>query len=49
MVSVALAAFNGEKYIKEQLSSILEQSVPVDEIVVSLDKSKDTTYAILEK
>lgn len=48
MVSVALAAFNGEKYIKEQLISILKQSVPVDEIVVSLDKSKDRTYAILE-
>ena len=42
-VSVALAAYNGEKYIKEQLSSILEQLSEDDEIVVSLDPSTDGT------
>lgn len=43
MVSVALAAYNGEKYIREQLSSILPQLSGDDEIVVSLDPSTDGT------
>jgi len=42
-VSVALAAYNGEKYIKEQIGSILEQLSGDDEIVVSLDPSTDGT------
>ena len=47
MVSVALAAFKGRKYMEEQLNSILGQTVPVDEIVVSLDKSDDGTLDVL--
>ena len=46
-ISVALASYNGEKYIKEQLESILNQSVQVDEIVVSDDGSKDSTVEIV--
>ena len=47
-ISVALASYNGEKYIKEQLESILNQSVQVDEIVVSDDGSKDSTVEIVK-
>ena len=39
MISVALCTFNGEKFISQQLDSIMSQSVPVDEIVVCDDGS----------
>ena len=48
-ISVALCTYNGEKYIEEQLKSILEQSVPVSEIVVFDDCSSDTTILILKR
>ena len=47
-VSVALAAYNGEKYIKEQLCSALKQLSADDEIVVSLDPSTDGTRQVIE-
>ncbi|MBR4278742.1 MAG: glycosyltransferase family 2 protein, partial [Clostridia bacterium] len=47
-ISVALASYNGEKYIKEQLQSILDQTIPVDEIIVSDDGSKDSTVEIVK-
>lgn len=49
MISVALCTFNGEKYISEQLDSILSQSVPVDEIIVCDDCSTDATKQILRQ
>ena len=49
MVSVALCTYNGEEYITTQIKSILEQSTPVDEIVISDDGSTDNTIAILEE
>lgn len=49
MTSVALCTYNGEKYIEEQISSILSQSVPVNEIVVCDDGSTDSTLTIIEK
>jgi glycosyltransferase involved in cell wall biosynthesis len=45
--SVALCTYNGEKYIREQIDSILEQSLKVDEIVVCDDGSTDKTLSIL--
>ena len=47
-ISVAMAVYNGEKYLPEQLDSILPQLEPGDEIVVSYDKSKDGTWALLQ-
>jgi glycosyltransferase involved in cell wall biosynthesis len=47
-ISVALCTYNGELFIKEQLDSILNQTVKVDEIVICDDCSKDTTASILE-
>lgn len=48
-VSVAMVTYNGEKYVKEQLDSILLQLNEQDEIVVSDDGSKDGTQAILRE
>ena len=47
-ISVAMAVYNGEKFLPEQLDSILKQLEPQDEIVVSYDKSKDGTWALLQ-
>ena len=48
MISVALCTYNGERYIREQLESILNQTMPVDEIVVCDDGSTDNTLQIIE-
>jgi glycosyltransferase involved in cell wall biosynthesis len=47
MVSVCLATYNGEKYIKEQLDSILIQLDKNDEIIISDDVSIDNTINII--
>lgn len=47
MISVCMATYNGEKYIKEQIDSILIQLSDTDEIVISDDGSKDDTLKIL--
>lgn len=46
-ISVAMAVYNGEKYIKEQILSILKQLNCNDELVISYDKSTDDTYRII--
>jgi glycosyltransferase involved in cell wall biosynthesis len=48
-VSVALAIYNGEKYIAEQLESIIKQSYPTYEIIISDDASKDDTIKIVKQ
>lgn len=45
--SVAMCTYNGEKFLKEQIDSILHQTIPVDEIVVCDDGSTDSTHNIL--
>ena len=47
-ISVCLASYNGEKYIKEQLESILPQLEKYDEIVISDDGSSDRTLEIVQ-
>lgn len=47
MISVCIATYNGEKYIKEQLDSILLQIGEKDEIIVSDDGSTDKTIEII--
>ncbi len=46
-ISVAMAVYNGQKYIKEQINSILTQLNDNDEIIVSLDVKTDKTIKIL--
>lgn len=48
-VSVCLGSFNGDKFIKTQVSSILAQLECDDELVVSDNGSTDTTLRILEE
>lgn len=49
MVSVCMAVYNGEAFIKEQLDSILIQLRDGDEVIISDDGSTDTTLAIIER
>ncbi len=48
MVSVCIATYNGEKYVAEQLRSILVQLQPTDEVIISDDGSSDNTCAIIQ-
>ena len=48
MISVCMATYNGGKYIKKQMESILSQLSEIDEVIVSDDGSKDDTINILE-
>lgn len=47
MISVCMATYNGEKYIVEQLESILCQLSDEDELIISDDGSKDNTLKII--
>lgn len=47
-ISVALGTHNGERFVGEQIASVLEQTRPVDEIVLSDDASTDGTVEIVE-
>ncbi|WP_291047296.1 glycosyltransferase family 2 protein [Empedobacter sp. UBA1574] len=46
-ISVCLASYNGQKYIKEQLESILSQLRIGDEVIISDDNSTDKTIEII--
>jgi glycosyltransferase involved in cell wall biosynthesis len=46
--SVCIATYNGEKYIREQIESILCQLDTNDEIIVSDDNSSDNTLPIIQ-
>lgn len=45
--SVAMAVYNGEKYIKQQLDSILVQLRDKDELIISYNDSTDDTWNII--
>lgn len=49
MISVCMATYNGEKFIKEQIDSILKQIGPNDEMVISDDGSTDNTLHIIKQ
>ncbi len=46
-ISVAMAVYNGKKYLKEQLDSIRNQTCPPDEVVISDDGSGDGTPELI--
>ena len=48
MISVCMATYNGEKYIREQMNSILEQLGEDDELIISDDLSSDKTVEIIK-
>ena len=47
MISIALTTYNGERFLREQIDSILGQRVSDIELVVCDDGSTDGTWAIL--
>ena len=49
MLSVCMATYNGEKYIRQQLDSILIQLSKGDEVVISDDSSTDRTVAMIRE
>jgi glycosyltransferase involved in cell wall biosynthesis len=49
MITVCMASFNGEKYIKEQIYSILNQLGNEDELIISDDGSTDNTLEIIKE
>lgn len=48
MISVCMACYNGHKYIRQQIDSILCQLSEEDELIISDDGSKDNTCAIIQ-
>lgn len=48
-VAVLMATYNGEKYIKEQINSILNQSFDNFDLLIRDDGSKDRTKSIILK
>jgi glycosyltransferase involved in cell wall biosynthesis len=48
-ISIAMATYNGERYIREQLDSFATQTLPPDEVVICDDCSRDNTLAVVEK
>ena len=48
-ISVALCTHNGERFLRQQLLSIFEQSLLPDEIVISDDASTDRTLEIVSE
>ena len=47
MISVCMATCNGERFIKEQIDSILPQLSQDDELIISDDGSTDKTLEII--
>lgn len=48
-VSVVMGTYNGAKYIKEQLKSLLQQTMQPDQVIISDDCSTDDTVVIVDK
>lgn len=48
-VSIAMATYNGAKYLQEQLNSFLNQTRLPDELVITDDCSTDETVDIIRK
>lgn len=49
MISIAMTTYNGEKYLKYQLESILSQTYKDFEVIICDDCSSDNTFLILEE
>lgn len=48
-ISIVLCTFNGERYLRQQLDSIFNQSLPAREVIVQDDGSTDHTMDILHE
>ena len=48
MISIAMATYNGAQFLREQIDSILNQSIQDFELVACDDCSSDGTFQIME-
>ena len=48
-VSIVMCTYNGEKYLSQQLDSILNQTYPIYELYIQDDGSSDSTIEIIEE
>ena len=48
-IDILLATYNGEKFVKEQIESILNQTYENFNLIISDDASTDNTLNILEE
>ena len=48
MISICMATYNGQKYIRQQVDSICSQLSENDELIISDDYSTDETWDILQ-
>lgn len=49
MISVAMAVYNGEKFIEKQIDSIMKQLSSDDELVISINESTDNSLEVINK
>ncbi|RZL98522.1 MAG: glycosyltransferase, partial [Pedobacter sp.] len=49
LISIAMATYNGEKYVREQLETILHQTLRPFEIIITDDGSSDDTIAVIKE
>lgn len=49
MISIAMTTYNGSKYLRKQLDSILSQTISDFELIICDDNSSDNTFLILEE
>ncbi|MFL5774041.1 MAG: glycosyltransferase family 2 protein [Flavisolibacter sp.] len=49
LISVVMTTYNGEKFLEQQLDSVLQQTYPNIELIVIDDRSTDSTYEILSR
>ncbi|WP_462410959.1 glycosyltransferase family 2 protein [Neobacillus sp. Marseille-QA0830] len=49
MLSVCMATYNGEQFVKRQLETVLKQLNPADEVIVVDDCSNDNTVKIIKE
>ncbi len=47
-VSVVLCTYNGAGFLKEQFESLMNQSYPIDEIIIVDDNSTDETFSLIQ-
>lgn len=49
MISVAMTTYNGNKYVEDQIRSILSQTLQIDELIIVDDCSTDNTIEIIRQ
>lgn len=48
-ISIALATYNGGRYLAQQIMSLLDQDYPIHEVIICDDQSSDDTLDILNE